>query len=244
MHDSGTFIQAIIGDTVYIAQGVDTLPDGFRYFRPDGLEYHPFCDDFGPMNLSSIVHFICRFNQEVESHPDARIVYCVDPGKRALSNAVFLLGAYMVIKMNMRAQDVSDCFDWLEESLVENFRDATYTPADFGLTLEDCWGALERGQLLGWLRATADDESWGEINIHEYRHYDDPCNGDFHEVVPGKFIAFKGPRDLGGETHLDDEAGQRVFSPWFYAEVFAHDFNVTAVVRLNEAEYDDGSFEH
>ena len=28
---------------------------------------------------------------------------------------------------------------------------------------------------------------------NEYFYYDDPENGEFHEVVPGKFIAFKGP---------------------------------------------------
>jgi hypothetical protein len=34
-----------------------------------------------------------------------------------------------------------------------------------------------------------------------------------------------------------------VFSPGcFYAVVFSHDFNVTAAVRLNEIEYDAGTF--
>ena len=30
---------------------------------------------------------------------------------------------------------------------------------------------------------------------NEYFYYDDPENGEFHEVVPFKFIAFKGPWD-------------------------------------------------
>ena len=112
------------------------------------------------MNLSSIAQFISRLKQleEAESCPDARIVYCVDPGKRALTNASFLLGSYMVIKLGMAAKEVSDCFDWLDASLAENFRDATFAPPDFGLTLEDCWRALERACSIGWVRMTADGE--------------------------------------------------------------------------------------
>ena len=152
-HDA--ILQAVIGDKVYIAQGVtdECLPSTFLPFRPDGLEYHPFCDDFGPMNLSSIFHFISRLNQEFELYPDLRIVYCVDPDRRSMVNAALLLGSYMVIMMNMPSSDVSACFDWLDESLVEQFRDATHTTADFRLTVDDCWAALEKGQALGYNRS-------------------------------------------------------------------------------------------
>ncbi len=93
------------------------------------------------------------------------------------------------------------------------------------------------------MRPTSDGELWGDINILEYRHYDSPCNGDFHAVVPGRLIAFKGPRDLGGEAYRDDASGGRCFSPAFYADLLAADFGVAAAVRLNEAEYDAGAFE-
>ena len=90
---------------------------------------------------------------------------------------------------------------------------------------------------------TADGEHWGAVNIREYRHYDDPCNGDLHEVVPGRFIAFQGPKDLGGRDYRDDARGHRAFSPSFYAALFAEDLGVAAVVRLNEADYDAAGFE-
>lgn len=32
-----------------------------------------------------------------------------------------------------------------------------------------------------------------QFDKNHYFYYDDPLNGEFHEVVPGKFIAFRGP---------------------------------------------------
>ena len=238
-------MQAVVGDSLYIAQGVELLPSGGKFicFEPQGLEYHPFCDDFGPMNMSSVTSFIEQLSNEVESHGDSRIVYCVAAGRRALTNAVFLLGCYMILKLEMSSHDVADCFDWLDDQTCEGFRDASFNPNPFRLTLEDCWLGLERGKTLGWVKASRDGENWGAVNILEYRHYDDPCNGDFHEVVPGKFIAFKGPEDMGGAAYRDKAAGLRVFGPDHYADMFAQDFAVAAVVRLNEARYDAAAFE-
>jgi hypothetical protein len=51
---------------------------------------------------------------------------------------------------------------------------------------------------------------WGSIDVDEYEHYNDPLNGDMHEVVPDKLIAFVGPQDLGGEHYRDDERGRVV----------------------------------
>ena len=237
-------IRAVMGDNLYVAQGVKSLPQSSRFvkFCP-GMDYCPFCDDFGPMNLSTIVDFIELLEKQILHSPGARIVYMVDQGKRALSNAVFLLGAYLIVKSHMKAQEVSDCFDWLDESLIEHFRDATYCPSEFGLSLDDCWKAIEKGKSKGWFDATADGENWGMVNIDEYRHYDSPCNGDFHMVVPGKFIAFKGPKDLGDAFYEDEGVGRRTFSPAAYADIFADEFKVAAVVRLNEAQYGAATFE-
>ena len=240
-----TLMQAVLGDSIYMAQGVDLLPPGdcFRRFEPKGIIYYSFCDDFGPMNLSSIVDFIEQLDNEVSSYRDSRIVYCVAAGRRALTNAAFLLGCYMLLKLDMTSQDVSDSFDWLDDDSCEGFRDATFNPHPFRLTLDDCWRGLERGKKLRWVEASSDGENWGAVNILEYRHYDDPCNGDFHEVVPGKLIAFKGPADLAAAAYRDDERGARAFGPATYADIFAEDYGVSAVVQLNEASYDAAAFE-
>jgi cell division cycle 14 len=196
------------------------------------------------MNLSSVVSFIEQLEKELSLNPQAKIIYCVASGKRALTNASFLLGCYMMLKLNMSSREVSETFDWLDETNSEAYRDATFDPGSFRLTLDDCWLGIERGRDLGWFQASVDNEIWGQVNIHEYRHYDDPCNGDFHEVVPGKFIAFKGPVDLAdGAAFTDDAGGFRVFAPDTYAGIFAEDFGVVAAVRLNEARYDPAAFE-
>ena len=235
----------IVGDYLCLAQGVEHLPQSSKLlcFRPEGLEYHPFCDDFGPMSLSSVVTFIEQLETVIRQNPHTTIVYMVGTGKRALSNAAFLLGVYMIFKLDMVAKDVSDHFDWLDDSVIEHFKDVTSFPGGFRLTLDDCWRGVEKARALGWVDASTDGEYWGMVNIEEYRHYDSPCNGDFHEVVPGKFIAFKGPTDLGGAEFQDDERGGRTFSPAAYAAIFADDFRVKAVVRLNEAQYDAAAFE-
>ncbi len=63
-----------------------------------------------------------------------------------------------------------------------------------------------------------------------------------HEVVPGKFIAFKGPADLGSSRYVDQGEGLGQFAPEHYIEPF-QDFGVKAVIRLNEAQCDARVFE-
>ena len=52
----------------------------------------------------------------------------------------------------------------------------------------DLWAGLRRATAVGIYDLTTFDKT-------EYFYYDNPVNGDLHEVVPGKFIAFKGPKD-------------------------------------------------
>ena len=150
----------------------------------------------------------------------------------------------MIVRLNMVPEMILECFDWLKPTMIEAYRDATYTTSDFDLSLTDCWRGLVKGMEQGWLKlpSSLSDFRWGEIDIDEYEHYDNPLNGDMHEVVPGKLIAFKGPRDLGSHWHRDDASGGRDFSADHYADVF-EDFEVAAVVRLCEPRYDGRRFE-
>ena len=223
------------------------MPEGdrFKRFVPDeSIKYFPLCDDFGPMNAASVIQFVSQLDSELEEHSECILFYCVDDGQRALTNAVFLLGAYMILRHDLTVDEVSESFGWLDRTLIEPYRDATFVTSDFDLTLEDCWGGLCRGVQHGWINVpSTPDESylWGLIDVDEYKHYDDPLNGDLHVVVPGKFIAFKGPVDLGGDVYRDDERRFRSFAPAYYAGVF-REYGVTAVVRLNEACYDKKCF--
>ena len=214
----------------------------FRCFRPQNeLKYVPYADDFGPLNFSCVAHFIEQLHHELTSFPSCKIVYCVDPGRREFTNAVFLLGCYMLLKLDMSVEDVIAKFDWLDDYMIEYYRDATLLESDFDLTLEDCWRGLSRGASEGWVvRPRKDTVLWGMVDVGEYAHFDDPLNADLHVVVPGKFVAFRGPVDLGPREYCD-EAGYRRFSPAYYVDIF-RDLGVTDVVRLNEPEYDRGDF--
>jgi cell division cycle 14 len=232
-------------DNLCIGQYISKFPHTkkFRCFQPqETIKYNGFCDDFGPMNLSSIARFADLLDNELISSPAINIVYSVEAGRRAMTNAVFLVGAYMMLKREMSTESVVSTFDWLKRDCVEDYRDATFSLVDFGLTLKDCWGGLELAMAFDWVRHPSKSKSglWGMVDVGEYAHWDDPLNGDFHMVVPDKLIAFKGPHDLQGREYSDDE-GHRKFSPSYYVDIF-RDLGVTTVVRLNEPEYDQAVF--
>ena len=230
---------------LYIAQYVHSIRFGepFRCFRlKDSIKYQPFCDDFGPMNLSCIARFIEAVDEELSTFPNSKNVLCVDDGQRSLTNAVFLLGAYMILKLDQTSSDAVKAFAWMDDSMIEPYRDATFSPPDFRLSIVDCWRGLERGKGHGWVRYAASGYEWGAIDLDEYEHYDHPANGDLQEVVPGKFVALKGPVALaGGAEYQDLDSGARVFSPAFYAGIL-RDMGVTDVVRLCAPRYPAAAF--
>ena len=143
----------------------------------------------------------------------------------------------------MSIAQVEQSFTWLSKSLVTSYRDIASSHNDFRLTLSDCWRSLERAKNIGWLALPRDNpQVWGQINLLEYKYYDNPIFADLHCVVPGKVAAFSGPRDLGNLKYFDDHNGCRYFSPLRYRDIFLS-INVSDVVRLNESQYDASVFE-
>ena len=189
------------------------------------------------MNISSIARFIQMLDHELQENPACKIVYCVNIGRRELTNAVFLLGAYLILRLGEAAADAISSFAWLNSEMVETYRDATYSRVDFGLSIEDCWRGLEKGIQHGWIRYNSVSSEWGKIDIDEYTELDSPLNADLNKIVPDKLIAFRGPKDLEGETYTDEEQSCRRFSPQHYVPLF-RDLGVTDVVRLNQPDYD------
>ena len=241
-------MQHVMDDKLYITQGISSWPQtsSFRLFEPEAMiKYEPYCDDFGPLNMASIALFIEQLESELHTNPTCRVFYCAGDGRRSLTNAVFLLGSYMILRHDKTLEEVSDCFSWMSVDQHEEYRDATFVTPTFRLSLLDCWGGLVKGICNRWVEppdGEYEEDFWGMIDIAEYAHYDSPLNGDLHEVVPGKFVAFRGPEELGGAEYLDDARGFRRFSPSFYVDVLK-DLGVTTVVRLNEAHYDAACFE-
>ena len=207
----------------------------FHCFQPKiESSYQAYCDDFGPLNLAAVMRFIDLLDKEIATHQSGRIVYCVDPGRRALANAVFLVGAYLILKLNMESSAVSTCFHWLSQSIIEDYRDASLAEPDFALNLNDCWCGLERSKLCGWIGPPTPDGDCGQIYIPDYVHLDNPLNADLNPIVPGALFALRGPRNLGPHARYMDMPTHREFSPAHTAEILLA-LGVTDVVQLSTA---------
>ena len=245
LHSSSMTSFSVVNQRVYLVQNMEngSLPRSLRRFRPvSAVNYNPFCDDFGPMNMSCIVDFIWSLDTELSAFPESEIAFCVEDGRRNMTNAVFLLGAYMLLKEGLTPSMVAASFDALDKDLLEGYRDATHSVPDFRLYLIDCWRGLAKGIQQGWVRhASFPKLQWGAINIEEYRYYDNPLNGDLHEVVPGKLVAFKGPINMGAANYRDSASNVRTFSPAYYCSIM-HELGVSTIVRLNEPRYDAKDF--
>ena len=154
------------------------------------------------MNLAPAVKFVRQMDNELEAYPESIFFYCFDTSKRALTNAVFLLGSYVIHRLDLKLVKMLESLSWLDRAMLEPYRDATFADSDFDLTLEDCWGGLSKGIQSGCstccaraVRTTAGDSStWTGLNV------------ELHKVVPGKFLAFNGPVALGGQAKYQDDA--------------------------------------
>ena len=191
------------------------------------IVYLPFADDFGPFDLSSLSRFMSTLHHALKRRKSRTVAYAVQNNPRSLTNAAFLLGSFMMIELGFTSNDVWDCFSTIEPML-EMYRDAQSTPADFQLEIIDCWRGIERANTLGWIDA---------IDMEEYEHYNNPLEGDLHFIIPDKLIAFRGPVQLQGSQKYSDVGGVRFFSPGFYVEPFL-DMGVSTVIRLNSRAYD------
>ena len=158
--------------------------DYHHFSTTEYLEYHPLCDDFGPMNIASVISFVEMLEDEMEFNPSKKVVYLVEKGRRAFTNGVFLIGAYLILKHAFEPEEVRHKFDAVRPYVLVPFRDATYAPPKFGLQLIDCWRAVRKAALLGWLQPPTAPGVWGAINVDEYDHYEDPLNGDLVQVPP------------------------------------------------------------
>ena len=183
--------------------------------------------------------FCQDLDQRLEARAERLLVLVCSPHSHTLTNAVFLLGGYMTLRLEMPPPAVDRAFAPWADGLA-SFRDVSPGEQNFHLRLRDCWAGLARARAQGLV-----DFGPGGFDAGEYAELDDPLNADLHEVVPGKLLAMKGPCALpGGRRYLDRPGGGggRDFAPAHYAEILAQ-FGARAVVRLNMPAYDPAEFE-
>jgi len=237
----------VLEDRLYfmVAKAAPPSEPGVHFFTTDNrLNYVPFCDDWGPFNLA-MMHEFCDLLQALllsPAHANRKLVYYTLLPPRGRTNAIYLLGAFLVLRLGAAPREVWAPFSSFRAgSSIENFRDATWVPSTFGLTLLDCFNGLAQAAEIGLY-------SPATFNKQEYLYYDQPINGDMHECVKGKFLAFRGPVEQpptrisrSAKGALGVAAVSVAKHPSDYIEVFRAK-NVRTIVRLNEAEYDSALF--
>ena len=201
--------------------------------------YIGYCDDFGPMNLGTVCRFCTIVDTELKQIENRKTAFITGTDRRDITNAVFLVGSYMIMNLGADPESVQDAFHPIRDKLV-SYRDVSPGPQNFELYLIDCWRGLWRAKNLSWVDF---DAQAGRFDVDEYDHLDSPLNADLHEVVPGKFIAMRGPRNISSGAAWEDtytcsgDFSHRDFSPSHYAGILEQ-FDVRAVIRLNTPEYE------
>ena len=125
------------GVNLYLCQYEGRLNEANQTITIGNLAYHPFCDDFGPMNLATVHEFCEILHAKLDANQDDAILVQSSRYCQSFTNAVFLLGAYMILKLAMTPAQVAAHFAWMDPRLVAPYRDASFHIPDFGLELID-----------------------------------------------------------------------------------------------------------
>ena len=188
------------------------------------------------MNLAAVYRFCCTLEEKYGKNC-ADVVVISANDKKDITNAAFLLGAHMIMHRGFDPAQVAQSFQCIRPRLA-SYRDVSPGKQNFHLRLVDCWEGLWRAKQLSWVSFAP-----GGFDVSDYEQLDCPLNADLHDVVPGKFVAMRGPVALpAGRTYEDTAGGSRSFSPAHYADILRQ-YDVQVVVRLNEARYDAAEWE-
>ena len=195
------------------------LSSSFKYFSIAGvLSYHAFYDDFGPMDLKNVSLFCSILDEQLKQYPDKLIALKSSPDRRTMTNSVFLIGSYMILRMGFNPDEVLGRFEGLQHRLA-TFRDILPGKQNFDLHVRDCWGGLWRAKSLRWV----EDEDGIDPCDHDY--YSSSMHGYLHVMVPGKFVGMRGPRDLPDGAVVRDVRDEenrvvaREFGPAYYLSI-------------------------
>eukprot|EP00961_Rhodomonas_salina_P213523 2883709-Rhodomonas_salina.1 len=118
---------------------IRTQPELFFFSTDLQEKYHPFCADFGPVNLGTVVQF-CDYMQDKEA--DSRLkgrhlVYYCTNDVESVSNTAFLLAAYVMLEHGLSPEQAIEPFD-ISAIPIMPFRDPTFAESTFPLTVLDC----------------------------------------------------------------------------------------------------------
>lgn len=174
---------------------------------------------FAPENLSTVCHFIDTLKNLYRASKSERILCISGPNVLQVTNAVFLIGAFMSVELRIPQNEIRGIFKQFNLELFRISSPSFPDNLEVEYSIFDCLQAIEKAFEFGWIHQPSMPGIWGKVDIDEYEHYRSPFNGDLVQVVPGKLILFPSPTEIKGGFHFSDSSGVRHFSVEYFAEI-------------------------
>jgi cell division cycle 14 len=198
------------------------------YFTTDeSFVYVPLKEDNGPLNLGMIYKY-CKLLKEKLQDPannHKKFYHCTNGDESKRTNAAFLISAFLVIILGKLPEEAYAPLKTLKHTF-STFHDCWKSPNVQGITILDC--------LYGLHKATSHNFfNYETFDVHEYDHRQEVNNGDMNWIIPGKILAFKGPRT--------SPKNQPTFPPDYYLP-HLQQLGIKVIVRLNKNHYDKTVF--
>ena len=238
------------------------------YFSVDDtLLYNAFHHDFGPLHIGHLYRFAVQFH-DILGAPENKgrpVVFWSKADPRSMffsprqlhdmlmllylgrANAACLLAAYMVLIQSWAPHLALAPIAQADPPLMP-FRDAGYSQADYGITVQDVvygvWRAKEEGFC-----------ALPQFDLEEYERYERVDQGDFNWLTP-HFLAFASPQhspvaviDMNSPLYDTlpktlDAVDAHPTLPQPFKNVLTHfsERNIGLVVRLNSELYSPSYF--
>lgn len=191
--DTILHLAEIIKDRLYFAtvRSVEKpVSTGASHFFSvdEELVYESFYADFGPLNLAMLFRYCVKLQKKLKSFALAKkkIVHYTSSDSKKRVNAAFLMGSYAVIYLKRTPEQAYQLLCANSYASYVCFRDASFGPCTYNLSLLSCLHAISKALLHKFL-------DFETFDLEEYEYYERVENGDLNWIVPRKFIAFCGP---------------------------------------------------
>ncbi|KAL7628642.1 cell division control protein 14 [Parahypoxylon ruwenzoriense] len=216
----------------------------------DSLLYNAFHHDFGPLHIGHLYRFALYFHDVLGAKENQHrpIVFWSRADARSRANAACLLACYMVLIQSWAPHLALAPIAQVDPPLMP-FRDAGYSQADYGITVQDVvygvWKAKEEGCCV-----------LDNFDLDEYERFERVEHGDFNWITP-HFLAFASPQH-NPAARIPESSELYASLPKTLSAIDAHptlpqpfknvlthfsERNIGLVVRLNSPLYSPSYFE-
>jgi len=198
------------------------------YFTTDdSFIYTALKEDVGPLNLGYVYKYCKLLSERLEdpSYEKKKLYHTTNGHEAKRTNSAFLVCAYMIVVGKKTPDEVYAPFVNMRHSLV-CYHDCWRSAGVPGINLYDCLRGLYKAVVNKFF-------DYHTFDVKEYDFHQEINNGDMNWIIPGKIMAFKGPRTT--------PKNQVSFKPEFYLPVLKK-MGITAVFRLNKVHYDKSTF--